>query len=168
MPSEQVGSAYATVGFKVDESGLNSAKSKFSSAIGEIEGKARSAGSAIGSALTTGVTAATVALAGVATVGVKTYMDIESAAADAASKMDLSAIAQKSGTTTAAAFDAVKEHVMSLADELGQLNTNAFDPTQIAQACANLAAQGFDVATASAKDLAPVLTLATEIGRAHV
>jgi TP901 family phage tail tape measure protein len=160
MPSEQVGSAYATVGFKVDESGLNSAKSKFSSAIGEIEGKARSAGSAIGSALTTGVTAATVALAGVATVGVKTYMDIESAAADAASKMDLSAIAQKSGTTTAAAFDAVKEHVMSLADELGQLNTNAFDPTQIAQACANLAAQGFDVATASAKDLAPVLTLA--------
>lgn len=118
-------------------------------------------GSAIGSALKTGAIAGTAALAGVATVGVKTYMDIESAAADAASKMDLSTIAQKSGTSMEEAFKGVKEHVMSLADELGQLNTNAFDPTQIAQACANLAAQGFDVATASAKDLAPVLTLAT-------
>lgn len=163
MPSAEVGSAYATLGLddsKLD-SGLSSAKSKFSSAVDAMEGKAKSAGSAIGSALATGVTAAGVALAGVATVGVKSYMDIESAAADAASKMDLSAIAQASGQTTSQAFDSVKEHVMSLADELGQLNTNAFDPTQIAQACANLAAQGFDVATASAKDLAPVLTLAT-------
>ncbi len=163
MPSAEVGSAYATLGLddsKLD-SGLSSAKSKFSSAVDAMEGKAKSAGSAIGSALATGVTAAGVALAGVATVGVKSYMDIESAAADAASKMDLSAIAEKSGQTTSQAFDAVKEHVMGLADELGQLNTNAFDPTQIAQACANLAAQGFDVATASAEDLAPVLALAT-------
>lgn len=118
-------------------------------------------GSAIGSALKTGAIAGTAALAGVATVGVKTYMDIESAAADAASKMDLSTIAQKSGTSMEEAFKGVKEHVMALSDELGQLNTNAFDPTEIAQACANLAAGGFDVATASAKDLEPVLSLAT-------
>ncbi len=143
------------------DSDLNQAKSTATSAASDIESKFRGVGSAIGSAVQTGVAAAAVAFAGVATAGVKSYMDIESAASDAASKMDLSAIAQQSGTTTAAAFTNVKEHVMSLADELGQLNTNAFDPTQIAQACANLAAQGFDVATASAKDLAPVLTLAT-------
>lgn len=163
MPSAEVGSAYATLGLddsKLD-SGLSSAKGKFSSAVDAMEGKAKSAGSAIGSALATGVTAASVALAGVATVGVKSYMDIESAAADAASKMDLSAIAEKSGQTTSQAFDYVKEHVMGLADELGQLNTNAFDPTQIAQACANLAAGGFDVASASAADLEDVLALAT-------
>ncbi len=163
MPSAEVGSAYATLGLddsKLD-SGLSGAKSKFSSAVDAMEGKAKSVGSAIGSALTTGAVAAGAALVGVATVGVKTYMDIESAAADAASKMDLSAIAQASGKSMEEAFTGVKEHVMGLADELGQLNTNAFDPTQIAQACANLAAQGFDVATASAEDLAPVLALAT-------
>jgi TP901 family phage tail tape measure protein len=126
-----------------------------------MEGKAKSVGSAIGSALTTGAVAAGAALVGVATVGAKTYMDIESAAADAASKMDLSAIAQASGKSMEEAFTGVKEHVMSLADELGQLNTNAFDPTQIAQACANLAAGRFDVASASAADLRDVLALAT-------
>ncbi len=76
-------------------------------------------------------------------------MDVEDAAADAASKMDLSEIARKSGKSTEEAFKSVKEHVMSLADEIrAKLNTNAFDPTEIAQACANLAAGGFDVASA--------------------
>ena len=140
---------------------LGKAEGKFSGFGSGITGKATSIGSAIGSALATGAVAAGVALAGVATVGVKTFMDIESAAADAASKMDLEAIAKKSGTSMEEAFKGVKEHVMALSDELGQLNTNAFDPTQIAQACANLAAGGFDVATASAKDLEPILSLAT-------
>ncbi|MCK9570970.1 phage tail tape measure protein [Candidatus Pacearchaeota archaeon] len=163
MPSAEVGSAYATLGLddsKLD-SGLSGAKSKFSSAVDAMEGKAKSMGSAIGGALKTGLEVGAVALAGVATVGVKTFMDIESAAADAASKMDLSSIAQASGKSMEEAFTGVKEHVMALSDELGQLNTNAFDPTQIAQACANLAAGGFDVATASAKDLEPILSLAT-------
>lgn len=142
-------------------SSLNSAKGDVESWASGVESRVGKIGSAIGSALKTGAVAGTVALAGVATAGVKTYMDIESAAADAASKMDLSAIAQKSGQTTEQAFDSVKEHVMGLADELGQLNTNAFDPTQIAQACANLAAGGFDIASASAADLQDVLALAT-------
>lgn len=160
-PSSEVGSAYATVGFKTDESGLNAAKSKFNSAIDGMESRAKSAGAAIGSALKTGVEAAAVAAAAVGVAGVKTYMDVESAAAGAAAKMDLSAIAQKSGTTIEKAFDGVKQHVMDLSDELGQLNTNAFDPTTIARACNDLAANGFDVATASAADLSPMLSLAT-------
>lgn len=143
------------------DKGLGEAEGRFSSFGSSLTGKATAMGSAIGSALATGAVAAGVALAGVATVGVKTFMDIESAAADAASKMDLSAIAQASGKSMEEAFTSVKEHVMSLADELGQLNTNAFDPTQIAQACAELAVGGFDVATASAKDLEPILSLAT-------
>jgi TP901 family phage tail tape measure protein len=161
MPSEQIGSAYAEVGFKVDESGLNSAKSKFTSAIGEMESKAKGVGSAIGGALKTGLEAGAVAAAGVATVGVKSFMDIESAAADAASKMDLSAIAQKNGTTVGEAFNSIKEHVIDVSRELGQLNTNAFDPTQIASALSNLAAGGFDVASASAENLSSILSLAT-------
>lgn len=143
------------------DAGLKQAEGKFSSFGSTLSGKAASMGSAIGSAMKTGLVAGTVALAGVATAGVKTFMDIESAAADAASKMDLSAMAQKSGKTIEETFKGVKEHVMALSDELGQLNTNAFDPTQIATAMANLAAGGFDVATASAKDLEPILSLAT-------
>ena len=156
MPGEQVGAAYVSIGLDDSklESGLNAAKGKVSSAVGGM-------GSAIGSALKTGAVAGAAALAGIATVGTKTFMDVESAAADAASKMDLSAIAKQSGKTTEEAFKSVKEHVMSLADELGQLNTNAFDPTKIAQACANLAAGGFDVAAASAKDLSGILAMAT-------
>ncbi|MCK9569696.1 phage tail tape measure protein [Candidatus Pacearchaeota archaeon] len=141
--------------------GLNKAEGRFSSFGSGMASKAGAMGSAIGSALAVGASAAAVALVGVGTVGVKTFMDIESAAADAASKMDLGAIAQANGQTMEEAFKGVKEHVMALSDELGQLNTNAFDPTQIAQACANLAAGGFDVATASAKDLEPILSLAT-------
>ncbi len=163
IPGEQVGSAYATI--KLDDgplnSGMSNARGSFSSFASGLESRASSAGATIGKSLAVGVAALGVALAGVATVGVKSYMDIESAAADAASKMDLSAIAQKSGTTTKAAFDSVKEHVMSLSDQLGQLNTNAFDPTQIAQGLAGLAAGGFDVAKASAADLTDVLALAT-------
>ena len=156
MPGDQIGSAYVTLSLDDSklESGLNAAKGKVSSAVGGM-------GSAIGSALKTGAVAGAAALAGIATVGVKTFMDVESAAADAASKMDLSAIAQKSGKTTEEAFKSVKEHVMSLSDQLGQLNTNAFDPTQIAEACANLAAGGFDIASASAKDLSGILAMAT-------
>jgi TP901 family phage tail tape measure protein len=163
MPSEEIGSAYAKLGLddKELDRGLSSAKGKFSSAISSMESGAAKTGKAIGAALATGAVAAGVALAGVATGGVKTFMDIESAAADAASKMDLSAIAQASGKSIEEAFVGVKEHVMALSDELGQLNTNAFDPTTIAQACADLASGGFDVATASAKDLSPMLALAT-------
>jgi TP901 family phage tail tape measure protein len=163
MPSEEIGSAYAKLGLddKELDRGLSSAKGKFSSAISSMESGAAKTGKAIGAALATGAVAAGVALAGVATVGVKTFMDVESAAADAASKMDLSAIAQASGKSIEEAFVGVKEHVMALSDELGQLNTNAFDPTTIAQACADLASGGFDVATASAKDLSPMLALAT-------
>jgi len=137
MPGEMVGSAYAKISLDSSEleRGLSAAESRFSSSVGKMEGM----GSKIGSALKTGIAAAGVAAAGVATVGVKSYMDIERAAADAASKMDLSAIAKQSGITTAQAFDSVKQHVMDLSDELGQLNTNAFDPTQIAEACADLA-----------------------------
>lgn len=156
MPGEQVGAAYVSIGLDDSklESGLAASKGKVSAAVGGMS-------SAIGSALKTGAVAGAAALAGIATVGVKTFMDVESAAADAASKMDLSAIAKQSGKTTEEAFKSVKEHVMGLADELGQLNTNAFDPTQIAQACANLAAGGFDVASASAKDLSGILAMAT-------
>jgi TP901 family phage tail tape measure protein len=163
MQGSEVGSAFAKLGLddKELDSGMNSAKGKFGGFCGDLEGKAKSSGAAIGKALAAGAVAATVALAGVATVGVKTYMDVESAAADAASKMDLGPMAQKSGITIEKAFDNVKQHVMSLSDELGQLNTNAFDPTTIAQACADLASGGFDVATASAKDLSPMLALAT-------
>jgi TP901 family phage tail tape measure protein len=163
IPGEQVGSAYATI--KLDDgplnSGMSSAHGKFSSFASGLEGRAASAGAAMGKALMVGVAALGVALAGVATLGVKSYMDIESAAADAASKMDLSAIAQKNGTSLSSAFDGVKEHVIAVSRELGQLNTNAFDPTQIAAALAGLAAGGFDVATASAKNLTPILSLAT-------
>ena len=115
MPGEQVGSDYVSISLDDSklESGLNAAKGKVSSAVGGM-------GSAIGSALKTGAVAGAAALAGIATVGTKTFMDVESAAADAASKMDLSAIAKQSGKTTEEAFKSVKEHVMSLADELGQ------------------------------------------------
>jgi len=156
MPGEQVGAAYVSIG--LDDSKLDSG---LSAAKGKVSGAVDGMGSAIGGALKTGAIAGAAALAGIATVGVKTFMDVESAAADAASKMDLSAIAQASGKTTEEAFTSVKEHVMGLADELGQLNTNAFDPSQIAAACASLAAGGFDVASASAEDLTGILAMAT-------
>ncbi|MCK9570401.1 phage tail tape measure protein [Candidatus Pacearchaeota archaeon] len=163
MPGEMVGSAYAKISLddKELDSGLNSAKGKFSAAVSSMEGKAVSVGKSIGTALAAGTVAAGVAIAGVATVGVKSYMDIESAAADAASKMDLGEIAQKSGKTVGEAFLGIKEHVIAVSRELGQLNTNAFDPTQIATALAGLAAGGFDVASASAANLSPILSLAT-------
>jgi len=163
MVGSEVGSAFATI--KLDDSaldsGLNATKGKFSSALNSMESGAVKTGKAIGTALVTATAAIGVALAGAATLGTKYYMDIESSAADAASKMDLSAIAQKSGKSMEESFVGVKDHVIALSRELGQLNTNAFDPTEIAAACANLAAGGFDVATASAKDLSPMLALAT-------
>jgi len=163
MPGEQVGSAYAKISLDDSalDSGLNSAKGKFSAALSSMEGKAVGVGKSIGTALAAGTVAAGVAMAGVATVGVKSYMDIESAAADAASKMDLSAIAQKNGTTVGEAFNGIKQHVIEVSRELGQLNTNAFDPTQIATALSGLAAGGFDVASASAENLSSILSLAT-------
>jgi len=163
MPGEQVGSAYAKISLDAKEldSGMNAAHGRFSGFVDGLTGKASSGGKAIGTALAAGAVAAGVALAGVATIGVKSYMDIESAAADAASKMDLAEIAEKNGTTVAASFDNIKEHVIAVSRELGQLNTNAFDPTQIATALAGLAAGGFDVASASAANLSPILSLAT-------
>ncbi len=157
--SQNVGEVYAVLG--LDKTGftssLNGAKSDFDSFGSTMTSKAASIGAAIGKGLI--ITGA--AFAGIATAGTKTYMDVESAAADAASKMDLGAIAQSSGKTTAQAFDDVKEHVIDLSRELGTLSTNSFDPTQIAGAMANLAAGGMDVANASAKDLSSVLALAT-------
>ncbi len=56
MPSEEIGSAFATVGFKIDESGLTAAKSKFTAAIGDMENKSRSSnvGSGLADALSKG------------------------------------------------------------------------------------------------------------------
>ena len=157
--SQNVGEVYAVLG--LDKTGftssLNGAKSDFDSFGSTMTSKAASIGAAIGKGLI--ITGA--AFAGIATAGTKAYMDVESAAADAASKMDLGAIAQSSGKTTAQAFDDVKEHVIDLSRELGTLSTNSFDPTQIAGAMANLAAGGMDIANASAKDLSSVLALAT-------
>jgi TP901 family phage tail tape measure protein len=143
------------------KSGLASAEKDFNSFGSKLKsGAAGMAGAAVPIIAGASV-AAGLAVAGAATLGVKSYMDIESAASDAASKMDLSAIAKKNGTTVGESFENIKQHVISVSRELGQLNTNAFDPNSIAVAMANLAAGGFDVAAASAKDLTPILSLAT-------
>lgn len=154
-----VGEVYAVLGLDRDkfDSSLASADAKFDSFGAGLTSKAASFAKAAGAALV--ISGAGLAAIGVA--GTKAYADVESAAADAASKMDLSAIAQKSGESMGQAFTGVKQHVIDLSRELGQLSTNSFDPTQIAGAMANLAAGGMDVANASAKDLAPVLALAT-------
>jgi len=156
MPSEQVGSAYATVGFKVDESGLNSAKSKFSSAIGEIEGKARSAGSAIGGALKTGLEAGAVAAVGIATAGLVAFKDLESAASSAASKaVDVSG---KSAEEIKSQYDTIQKHIMDISQELG--SSTIFNPTQIAETYDVLAAKGVNVANVGKTELLPFLDLA--------
>ena len=156
---QNVGEVYAVLGLDKSafSNSLKGASSEFDSFGSSMTGKAGSIAKSMGAALVVGG----VALAGVATVGVKAYADIESAAADAASKMDLSDIAAKTGKSFQESFESVKEHVIGLSRELGQLSTNSFDPNQIASAMANLAAGGFDVASASAKDLAPILSLAT-------
>jgi len=157
--SQNVGEVYAVLGLDKSsfESSLSAADSRFDSFGSSLASKAGTIAKTVGAALI--ISGA--ALGTVATVGTKAYMDIESAAADAASKMDLSAIAQQTGTSFNEAFGSVKEHVIDLSRELGQLSTNSFDPNQIAAAMANLAAGGFDVANASASDLAPILSLAT-------
>lgn len=154
-----VGEVYAVLGLDKSsfDSSLTAAESRFDSFGSSLVRKAGSIAKATGAALVIGAGV----FAAVATAGTKAYADVESAAADAASKMDLSAIAQSSGKSMEQSFDGVKQHVIDLSRELGQLSTNSFDPTQIASAMANLAAGGFDVASASAKDLAPILSLAT-------
>ncbi|MHC1687963.1 MAG: phage tail tape measure protein [Methanothrix sp.] len=79
MPSEQVGSAYATIGLdsKNFESDMNSSKGKFFSFAGNLESKAVSTGKALGTALAAGLVVFTTALAGAGAIFGKSAMDWE-------------------------------------------------------------------------------------------
>ena len=151
MPGEQVGSAYVSIGLDDSklESGLNAAKGKVSSAVGGM-------GSAIGSALKTGVVAGTAALAGIATVGLKSFKDLESAASSAASKA-----VDVNGKTTEeikAQYDSLQSHIISVSNELGA--STIFNPTEVAQTYDVLAAKGANVAAIGKNELIPFLDLA--------
>lgn len=156
MPSEQIGSAYAEVGFKVNESGLNDAKSKFSSAIGDMESKAKSVGSAIGGALKTGLEVGAVAAAGIATAGLMAFKDLESAASSAASKaVDVNG---KSAEEIKAQYDGMLDHVMKVSEELGA--STVFTNKQVAETFDVLAAKGVKIADVGTSQLLPFLDLA--------
>jgi TP901 family phage tail tape measure protein len=159
MPGEQVGSAYAKIGLDDSEldRGMNSAKGKFESFAGGLEGRAASAGATIGKAIATGVVVAGAAAVAGATKGLMAFKDLESASSSAAAKaIDVNG---KSVEEIKAQYDSLQDHVIKISRELGQ--ATVFDPTDVAAAYDALAGAGQNVAKIGKDELLPFLNLAS-------
>ncbi len=142
------------------DSDLNSAKSKASSAAGEIESRFKGVGSAIGGALKTGITVAAVAATGVATAGLSSYRDLEEASSQAAAKaVD---VYGKSAEEIGAEYDKLLKHVMDVSADVGA--STVFDDLQVAKTFDALAAGGVDISNVGRTQLLPFMNLASSTG----